>query len=250
MPKTEKSEDREPMETLAHIIIFYFAARALRLEKKWVGMCAAIAVDAVLIVFGWLLPAAGITVAADTWVPLHFFLHSLLVLPLLFLLLYFGKAYFAPAFVGVFSHITLDIFTHRGFPQLVYPLADASFDTYYTSEFSIGLIFASHTAFLVLFLLFERENIDAMTGRIRKYVKGAWVLNLAIVLLTAAFIIVYMARIIQPEYGDTPGFLFPLLFLNTLFILYLFMGECLKERWLRDKKRWLVKRMGWYNDGV
>ncbi len=237
------------MESIAHIIIFYFTARALRLEKKWVGMTAAVGVDAVLILFGWLLPAVGITVAADVWVPAHFFLHSLLILPLLFLLRYYGKAYFASAFVGVLSHQVLDVFTHRGFPQPIYPASDASIETYYASEFSIALIFVSHVAFLVLFLLLERENIDAMTALIRKRVKGAWVLNLVIFIVVATFVILYMARVIQPVFGDTPGFLFPLLFLNTLFILYLYMGECLKEPWLRERKARLLKRMGRLKEG-
>jgi membrane-bound metal-dependent hydrolase YbcI (DUF457 family) len=201
-------------------------------------MIAAVIADIFLIVFSWILPkfVGGIPME-DAMNTLTVCTHSLIIIVIFLPLLIIGRDYFISAAIGIYSHIFVDIFTHNGFPHLLYPASNAYLPFFVVDDFNPAFVIGCHVIFVIFILFFDWENIKLFASKLKQKVHFFWLYSISVVMLISVISAVYVGMIMDIPVPYAFLIAMSLVAFNTTMILVLFIKECSGDVWVNKISR-------------
>jgi membrane-bound metal-dependent hydrolase YbcI (DUF457 family) len=230
------------LETISHVLIFYLGARFGKLKIKWVGMITAMMADIYLVTSWAFLRLWGFSIPSRIWW-LAAFLHSIPIILVFIPLLYFGKIYFFSASLGVYSHILLDIFTHKGEIPVFFPFSDYRPDVYIIFTLDPILIAITHMILLPILLYFEKASILEFIKSARKQVKFFdifFMLGLIQIFFITTFV---FSRLVGTSSLVFLVFLTIIFTLNAMIAVIIFCRESISDGKLKGHIIKIMKKM-------
>lgn len=214
------------MEAISHIAIYYLISRALKLEKKWAGMPAAVLPDVAIALVIWFLPGIGFDINFVVAYNLNLFLHSIFPLFMMLPILLISRKYFYPVVLGYGSHLLLDYMTHTTIRMPFYPVstwkAPMFLISYLNPLFTLGV----NIVILVLIVTMFHKGLKLFFGRISKDTRNPRLCIPVYASVIIAFVFSSWYSLAVLNFGHPYPFIsIPLIGVNLLLLGAIFMME-------------------------